>query len=228
MRFVDLFAGIGGFHLGIKKAIPNAECVWWCDNDKHARMIYEKHFPGILNAKDIRKVDAKQIPDHDLLCAGFPCQSFSIAGKMQGFKDERGNLFFEIIRILRVKRPALILLENVKGLLFIDKGRTFKEILLSLEGLGYDCEWQVLNSKDFGVPQNRERAFIIGHLRGKSRPQIFPILGSMRSNTQRNVAAKKDVFCWKIGSNEDTMILNICPTLTKVFNKIVIYKYENE
>ena len=124
---------------------------------------------------DIRAVDTSTIPEHDLLCAGFPCQSFSIAGKRRGFEDTRGTLFFEICRVLRAKRPRMLFLENVKGLLSADEGRTFFTIIQSLDELGYDCQWQVLNSKDYGVPQNRERVFIIGHSRNIPRPKVFPI-----------------------------------------------------
>ena len=124
---------------------------------------------------DIRKVKADGLPDFDLLAAGFPCQSFSIAGKRGGFEDTRGTLFFEIARILSVKRPALLLLENVKGLLSHDRGNTFGTILTTLSDLGYFLQWQVLNSKNFGVPQNRERVFIIGHLGKGSAKQVFPI-----------------------------------------------------
>lgn len=109
------------------------------------------------------------------MVGGFPCQAFSIAGKRKGFADERGNLFFEIIRIIKQAKPAYLLLENVKGLLHHDEGKTFTTILRSLTELGYNIQWQVLNSKDFGVPQNRERIYIIGHLGIKSREQIFPI-----------------------------------------------------
>lgn len=176
MKFIDLFAGIGGFHYGIEKA-GKAECVYANEWDKYANSVYRKHF-GECDNRDIRTVDAGSIPDHDLLCAGFPCQSFSIAGKREGFEDTRGTLFFEICRILRAKRPALVLLENVKGLLSHDAGKTFYTIIRSLDDLGYDCQWQVLNSKNFGVPQNRERVFIIGHLRGTGRPEVFPFTGN--------------------------------------------------
>ncbi len=133
------------------------------------------HEPSRLYEGDIRTVDPSTIPEHDLLTAGFPCQSFSIAGKRGGFEDTRGTLFFEICRILRVKGTKYVLLENVKGLLSHDDGTTFQTIIGTLDELGYDCQWQVLNSKDYGVPQNRERVFIIGHLRGQPRPKVFPI-----------------------------------------------------
>jgi len=128
------------------------------------------HYSG-----DIRGVNPATIPDFDLLCAGFPCQAFSVAGKRKGFQDTRGTLFFEILRVAEAKRPALLLLENVKGLLNHDGGRTFTVILQSLDELGYWVEWQVLNSKHFGVPQNRERVFIIGHSRNGGTKPIFPI-----------------------------------------------------
>jgi len=134
-----------------------------------------KNIGGECDGRDIRTVPSEEIPDHDLLCAGFPCQSFSVAGKRGGFEDTRGTLFFEIARILRDKRPRHLLLENVKGLLSHQEGETFQTILGVLADLGYRCEWQVLNSKYFGVPQNRERVFIVGRLGGEGRPEVFPI-----------------------------------------------------
>lgn len=174
MRYIDLFAGVGGFHLGINKAHSDWECVYSSEWDKYANSVYKKHF-GECDSRDIREVSAKEIPDHDLLVGGFPCQSFSVAGKRGGFADTRGTMFFEIARILKEKQPRLLLLENVKGLLNHDQGRTLGVILTSLDELGYDVQWQVLNSKDFGVPQNRERVFIVGHLRGTARPEVFSL-----------------------------------------------------
>jgi len=192
MRVVELFCGIGGFRYGLEKtnaedsscnkggASQHSQCSFRCvyanDNDKYACQIYRKHWGDKeLYEGDIRTVDPATIPEHDLICAGFPCQSFSIAGKRGGFQDTRGTLFFEIMRIARAKRTPYLLLENVKGLLSHDEGDTFQTILRTLDELGYDCQWQVLNSKDFGVPQNRERVFIIGHSRNKPRPKVFPI-----------------------------------------------------
>jgi len=192
MKFIDLFAGIGGFRYGLQKVEIKSEsssdhesgasqhgqrafhCVWSNEWDKYANQIYTKHF-GECDSRDIRTVNTKDIPDHDLLCAGFPCQSFSIAGKRLGFEDTRGTMFFEIAQIIRDKRPRYFLLENVKGLLSHDEGKTFQTILGVLSDLGYEYQWQVLNSKNFGVPQNRERVFIVGHLRETSRPEVFPI-----------------------------------------------------
>ena len=151
-----------------------ASCVGYSEIEKSAIIIYQKHFPDQKNYGDIRKIKPKELPNFDLLVGGFPCQSFSIAGKRLGFKDTRGTLFFDIARIIKVKRPRLLLLENVKGLLSHEEGQTFAVIIRTLDGLGYDMQWQVLNSKDFGVPQNRERILIVGNLRGTSRPEIFP------------------------------------------------------
>ncbi len=149
-------------------------CIGYSEIDKYASQIYQSHFPNHKNYGDITKIDEKKLPDFDMLVGGFPCQSFSIAGKRGGFADTRGTLFFDITRILKHKQPRLLLLENVKGLLSHDEGRTFATIITTLDELGYDLQWQVLNSKNFGVPQNRERVFIVGHLRGTSRPEVFP------------------------------------------------------
>jgi len=156
-------------------------CVGYSEIDKHAIGIYEKYFKH-TNYGDIRKIKPRNLPDFDLLIGGFPCQSFSIAGKRKGFEDTRGTLFFEIARLVAAKRPRLLLLENVKGLLNHEKGRTFGVILRTLDGLGYDVQWQVLNSKNFGVPQNRERVFIVGHLRGTPRPEVFPLTQNPSEN----------------------------------------------
>jgi len=157
-----------------KFCLEGLSCVGFSEIDKYAIQIYNKHFPNHKNYGDITKINAEDLPNFDFLCGGFPCQSFSIAGKRGGFNDTRGTLFFDIARIIKAKQPRLLLLENVKGLLSHDEGRTFRTIITTLTELGYDLQWQVLNSKNFGVPQNRERVFIIGHLRGKARPQVFP------------------------------------------------------
>lgn len=149
-------------------------CVGYSEIDPYAIQIYQTHFPTHKNYGDITKINEKELPDFDLLVGGFPCQSFSVAGKRGGFSDTRGTIFFEIARIIREKQPRFLLLENVKGLLSHDEGRTFLTIISALDELGYDCQWQVLNSKDFGVPQNRERVYIVGHSRTVSRPEVFP------------------------------------------------------
>ncbi len=167
-----MFSGIGGFDLALTR--QDHTMVGACEIDKYARLIYAKHFPNVTIWEDATKLDPAKLPDFELLCAGFPCQAFSIAGQRRGFEDTRGSLFFEIARIAKEKRPRYLLLENVKGLLNHDSGNTFRVIISTLDEMGYDAEWQVLNSKYF-VPQNRERVFIIGHLRGERTRKIFPL-----------------------------------------------------
>jgi DNA (cytosine-5)-methyltransferase 1 len=156
-----------------ENARPN--CIGYSEIDKYASQVFDYHFPNTKNYGDCTKINAKELPDFDLLVGGFPCQSFSIAGKRMGFNDTRGTLFFDIARILKEKHPRNFILENVKGLLSHDNGRTFKTIITTLAELGYGVEWQVLNSKNFGVPQNRERVFIVGHLGGEGCGKVFPI-----------------------------------------------------
>ena len=139
---------------------------------------------GHTNYGNATTINAAELPDFDLLVGGFPCQAFSIAGKRAGFDDTRGTLFFDIARILKEKQPRHLVLENVKGLLSHDGGRTFTTIIGVLADLGYFVEWQVLNSKDFGVPQNRERVIIVGHLRGECRRKVFPISGTNGKDTR--------------------------------------------
>ena len=179
MKFLDLFAGIGGFRLGMESA--GHECIGFCEIDKFARASYKAihNTEGEIELHDITTVtdeEIRAIGQVDVICGGFPCQAFSIAGARRGFEDTRGTLFFEIARFASILKPKYLFLENVKGLLNHDRGNTFKTILGALDGLGYDVEWQVLNSKNFSVPQNRERAFIIGHLRGQRTRRVFPII----------------------------------------------------
>ena len=179
MKFLDLFAGIGGFRLGMESA--GHECIGFCEIDKFARASYKAihNTEGEIELHDITTVSDESIRGFgsvDVICGGFPCQAFSIAGARRGFEDTRGTLFFEICRFASILRPKYLFLENVRGLLNHDGGATFETIIRTLDGLGYDVEWQVLNSKNFGVPQNRERVFIIGHLRGECTRNVFPIL----------------------------------------------------
>ena len=169
-----MFTGVGGFELGFQQASERFKSVGCSEIEKCANQLLKDKFPGVKNYGDAKKIDPNKLPDFDLLCGGFPCQTFSIAGKRKGFKDTRGTLFFEIARILQVKRPKLVLLENVKGLLNHEEGQTLQTIFRTLDELGYEFQWMVLNSKFHGVPQNRERIFIIGNLRGTSKPKIFP------------------------------------------------------
>ena len=180
MKFLDLFAGIGGFRLGMESA--GHECIGFCEIDKFARASYKAihNTKGEIELHDITAVSDESIRglgSVDIICGGFPCQAFSIAGHRRGFEDTRGTLFFEIARFASILRPKYLFLENVRGLLNHDGGATFETIIRTLDELGYDVEWQVLNSKNFGVPQNRERVFVIGHLRGGSGRKIFPLSG---------------------------------------------------
>lgn len=184
------------------------ECIGYSEIDRHAIGVFERHFPDIKNYGDATKIVPEELPDFDMLCGGFPCQSFSIAGKRQGFQDTRGTLFHEVLRIVEVKRPRFIFLENVKGLLSIDNGRCFHTIITSLQKLGYNIEWEVLNSKYFGVPQNRERVFIIGHLRGTPSRQVFPIgQGSFEiDKTPKQVSSAIHAGYYKQGGRDQQYI----------------------
>ncbi|CAK0760770.1 Modification methylase NgoBI [Gammaproteobacteria bacterium] len=159
LRFIDLFAGIGGIRLGLERA--GGRCVFSSEWDTDAAKTYEAYF-GDKPAGDITKVQNSDIPDHDILAGGFPCQAFSIIGGMKGFGDTRGTLFFEIERILHTKHPKAFLLENVRNLVSHDKGQTFKVILERLRTLGYHVHWRILNALHYNLPQKRERVIIVG------------------------------------------------------------------
>ena len=158
-KFIDLFCGLGGFRIALEK--QNCNCVFSSDIDKAVAQVYENNF-GEYPSGDITKIDSKDIPDFDILCGGFPCQSFSIAGKRLGFEDSRGTMFFEVARILKEKRPKAFILENVKGITNHDGGRTLKTILDILNDLDYTYVSKVINAKDIGIPQNRERWYCVG------------------------------------------------------------------
>lgn len=166
LKFIDLFCGIGGFRIAFEEACAekeiHAECVFSSDIDKYAQESYEANF-GEKPAGDITKINEKDIPNHDILFAGFPCQPFSIIGQMKGLNDTRGTLFFDIARIIKEKEPKAFILENVKQLVGHDKGKTLKVIVKSLQDLGYHVQYSVLNALDFGLPQKRERVVIVGH-----------------------------------------------------------------
>ena len=173
MKFYDMFSGIGGFHLGLERASPEFECLGACEIDDRGRRVYSSHWPGIAIDRDATRVE-RPPPGTDLICGGFPCQAFSVAGKRGGFDDTRGTLFFDIARIARHGGGVpYLLLENVPGLLTHDEGRTFATILGALDECGYDAQWACLSSLG-AVPQARRRVYIVGHLRGLPRPEIFP------------------------------------------------------
>ncbi len=161
LKFVDLFCGLGGFRLAIENITQNSECVFSCDFDNDSQKSYQANF-GEKPFGDITKIHANDIPEHDVLFAGFPCQAFSICGDQKGFEDTRGTLFFDIARILLAKRPKAFILENVKQLVSQNQGKTLERILETLENLGYQTHYKVLNALDFGLPQKRERVFIVG------------------------------------------------------------------
>lgn len=200
MRFIDFFSGIGGFTKGMQLA--GHECVGHCEIDRHAEGSYrsmhtitkeqrkyllslpkkqrlneilkEEYLNGEWYANDISRVRAGDLPEAECYCFGFPCQAFSIAGLRRGFEDARGNLFFEVMRLAKERHPKILFAENVDGLLNHDGGVTFQIIICAMAELGYSVEWQVLDSQNFGVPQHRERVFIIGHLGEECKPKVFP------------------------------------------------------
>ncbi len=165
IRYVDLFAGIGGFRIAAEKAFKElnvkGECVFSCEIDSHCQKTYAKNF-GETPFGDVKELDENEVPDFNLLFAGFPCQSFSIIGKKRGFGDARGALFFDIARILKAKKPDGFVLENVRQLSTHDKGNTLKKILEILKDLGYTVYYEILNSLDYGLPQKRERTYFVG------------------------------------------------------------------
>lgn len=166
IRIIDLFSGIGGIRLGLEKALAElgykSKCVFTSEIKESAIKIFKQNHPNERIFGDITKIKESEIPDFDFICAGFPCQAFSVAGKRLGFVDTRGTLFFDVERILKNKRPKGFILENVEGLTNHDHGNTLKSIILHLENLGYNVSYKVLNAKNFGVPQDRKRIYIVG------------------------------------------------------------------
>lgn len=175
LKVFSMFTGIGGFEFGLKNSNIEHELIGYSEIDIYAIKIFEKHYKGIKNYGNATNIQGNEIRDFDLLVGGFPCQSFSVAGKRKGFDDTRGTLFFDIARILSIKKPQFLVLENVKGLLSHDNGETLSRILTILSKLGYQVEYRVLNSKDFGVPQNRERIFITGYYGKRSGSKILHV-----------------------------------------------------
>ena len=180
LTFIDFFCGIGTIRMGMERA--GHKCVYSVEWDKHKRKIYLIIFGGEPEGADICAVNARELPRADVWTFGAPCQDFSIAGTRSGLEGDRSSLIREVFRLVRETeeeyRPKYLLYENVKGMLSSNKGFDYLEILSEMESLGYDIEWQLLNSKNFGVPQNRERVFTIGHLRGQSTRKVFPISGN--------------------------------------------------
>ena len=171
VTFADLFCGIGGFHYAAESL--DLQCVFACDIDLDAAAQYEHNF-GIKPAGDITQIPENEIPDHDILFAGFPCQPFSIIGKRGGLEDSRGTLIYEVVRILQAKQPRAFVLENVRQLVSNDRGRTLDNVLINLRLAGYECDWKILNALDFGLPQKRERVIIVGFLDESLRAFQWP------------------------------------------------------
>ncbi len=158
MSFIDLFAGLGGFRLALESL--GARCVYSNEWNKYAQNIYAENF-GEIPEGDITKIDENTIPEHDILCAGFPCQAFSISGKQRGFEDSRGTLFFDVARIVKAKKPKVVFMENVKNFATHDNGRTLSVVKATMEELGYQFHQKVLNAVDYGIPQKRERIYMV-------------------------------------------------------------------
>ena len=208
IKFFDMFSGIGGFRAGLERAGGYA-CIGHCEIDKYADRAYRE----VHNVKenevfyeDATTINPEEMPQFDLLCAGFPCQSFSIAGRRKGFDDQRGTLFFEIARVAGKRRPAYLLLENVPGLLSHDQGRTFTAILSTLSQLGYHVEFQVLNSKDFGVPQSRKRLYIIGYLDPNCAGKVLPFPGTNPETLKLLIAGRQDSRVYDAGGLSKTLL----------------------
>lgn len=186
MKFVDFFSGIGGIRLGFEQV--GHECVGFCEWDKFARKSYKAMYDttGEWESHDIRTVKPYDVPDADIWTGGFPCQDVSVAGKQRGLQGERSGLFYEIVRLLEGRkkedRPRWVIFENVKNLLSIGKGFDFLRVLTEMAELGYDMSWQLFNSKDYGVPQNRERVFIVGYLGNIRGREVFPLAGTDGTN----------------------------------------------
>lgn len=201
-KFIDLFAGIGGFRLALEKL--GGECVFSSEINPHACDIYEANFHDNPFC-DITKLDPAFLPYFDVLCAGFPCQAFSIAGKKLGFEDTRGTLFFDVCRIIEKKQPPIVLLENVKNLTQHDNGKTFSTIVSSLESLNYSVSFQLLNAKNFGVPQHRERIIIVAVNKFFSHHKFDFSFLEQHTSTLNQILEKEHHI---LNSNEYTLIDN--------------------
>ena len=180
IKYLDMFAGVGGFRTGLTNVGDFFVPVGWCEIDKHAQKAYRALYEteGEYFCDDATQIKPEDLPEIDLICAGFPCQPFSVSGRRLGFADTRGTLFHEIVRVAEARRPAYLLLENVPGLLNHEDGKTFGTILAAIHELGYSLEWCVLNSANFGVPQQRRRVYIVGYLDSRLSGKIFPLTQS--------------------------------------------------
>ena len=239
IKYFSMFSGIGGFERGIEKADTETsfECVGYSEIDNYAVQIYEKHYPNHPNYGDARLINTKDLPSFEFLVGGFPCQAFSIAGNKRGFNDTRGTLFFEIARVLQDCKPQYFLLENVKNLLYHRGGETFQTILEVCDDLGYDVSWEIYNSKDYGIPQSRQRLFLKGYFRELCGDEI---LSSFRKEkTNKKTINKKVKVYGGVGekkSNNGTQwylqnrvfdVNGISPSLTTFVNGYLIILKDN-
>ena len=183
MKYFDAFTGVGGFSLGIEKAIKT-KCVGFSEIDKYAKQVLKYRYPNIKNYGDISKINWSEVPDFDLLTGGSPCQDFSIAGKRAGLGGARSSLAWEFIRCLKEKKPRHFIWENVKGVMSSRSGWDFANLLVAFSEAGYSLWWQVLNAKDFGVPQNRERVFVVGCFGGETPREVFSFEGTSKRIVQ--------------------------------------------
>jgi DNA (cytosine-5)-methyltransferase 1 len=198
MTYFSAFSGAGGFEL----ALLDHECVGFNEIHPSALAVYQQHFPDHTSYGDITQLDPNRVPSFDLLVAGFPCQAFSVAGQRRGFADTRGALFFDLARFIAAKRPRLLLLENVRGLLGHAHGQTFARILATLDELGYDCQWEVRHAREY-TAQDRRRVFLIGHRRGTRRPEVFPL--AARTPGVRAIAVTRGHDVWSARADVTTI-----------------------
>jgi DNA (cytosine-5)-methyltransferase 1 len=211
MNYLDLFSGIGGFRLGLEQGGFKFGWTGHSEIDKYAKRAYENHFES-EGLGDVRSIRPEQLPRINLITFGFPCQDLSVAGKRAGLDGERSGLFFEAMRIIEHTKPDIFIFENVKGLLSSNEGQDFKAVLQTIADLGlYECEWQLLNTRWF-LPQNRERIYFIGHLRGRSRPKVFPI---GESNSEYDKGLMNIGKMWDSQSGKYYNPDGICPTIER-------------
>lgn len=222
MKFLELCAGIGGF----RQALENlgCECVGYSEIDKHAIKLYSAWYNDERNFGDVAKIKAEKLPDFDILVGGFPCQAFSIAGKRGGFNDTRGTIFFDFARIMKTKKPTFGIFENVKGLLNHEGGRTFETMLRTLNEIGYDVQWGILNTRFHGLPQNRERVYIVANLRERSSTKILFERGNVITDkvarTQQSIIGNYHTKSGKTHQRSGVLNENsIAPCLTAADHK---------
>lgn len=193
MNYLDLFSGIGGFSEGFRRAGWHFDKHYFSEINPYAIKIYQRHFPDAVGLGSITGINPEELGQIDIITFGFPCQDLSVAGRQSGFEGKRSVLFFEACRIIQYLKPSLFVFENVEGLFSSNEGKDFETVLRTISEIGvYDCEWQLINTAWF-LPQNRERVYFIGHLRGKSWPKVFPITESSSKHIQKIETQGKEI-----------------------------------